>query len=118
VKSYAAGLLVCLTFVTSTVAGPKTDTLSKCLVESSTRADRTVLLRWIVAAATTHPEVADMAAIAADGPLAIEKSFELLGQVAGEELFMSPDVQKSMAGIEKYIDAEKLTDALVAAPET
>jgi hypothetical protein len=148
-KSLSACILTSLVLVAPARALSPTEELSKCLVATSTQADRTVLLRWLVAAATTHPDVADMATLApekldaanrdlavlfvrllsescakqaraamkADGATAIQKSFELLGQVAGEELFTSPDVQKSLSGIDKHIDAKKLTDALGPTPE-
>jgi hypothetical protein len=48
-----------------------------------------------------------------EGPATIQLSFTVLGQVAGAELFSDPAVTKGMAGLEKYIDSEKL-DALKA----
>ena len=38
-------------------AGVYTDDLSRCLVESSTQEDKTVLVHWVVAAITQHPSV-------------------------------------------------------------
>jgi hypothetical protein len=38
-------------------------------------------------------------------------SFQVLGQVAGAELFQSPEVARVMAGLEKHVDKKKL-DAL------
>jgi hypothetical protein len=40
-----------------------TDTLSKCLVESTTTKDRNNLVRWVFAAASQHPAVKDMSAV-------------------------------------------------------
>jgi hypothetical protein len=41
-------------------AGPFTDTLSTCLVKKTTEADRKLLVRWIFAAVSRHPDVQDM----------------------------------------------------------
>lgn len=46
-----------------------------------------------------------------EGSLAVQQSFEKLGQQAGAELFINPNVAKSMSGITKYLDTKKL-DAL------
>jgi hypothetical protein len=50
-------------------------------------------------------------AIAYEGGAAIQMSFQVLGQVAGAELFQSPEVARVMAGLEKHVDKKKL-DAL------
>lgn len=47
----------------SLAAGPYTDDLSKCLVRSTTDADKTLLVQWMFAMVTLHPEVKSMAAI-------------------------------------------------------
>ncbi len=47
-------------------------------------------------------------AIKYEGPAAIQMSFQVLGQVAGSELFSNPEVQKATAGLEKHIDKQKL----------
>lgn len=44
-------------------AGMYGDQLSKCLVESTSQKDRTVLIRWVFAAMASHPEVSSLAAI-------------------------------------------------------
>jgi len=36
------------------------------------------------------------------------KRGEVLGQVAGQELFSSPEVASGMAGLQKYLDADQL----------
>jgi hypothetical protein len=43
-----------------------------------------------------------------EGPQTFQTSFQVLGQVAGKELFSSPEVAVAMAGLEKYVDKEKL----------
>ena len=47
-------------------------------------------------------------AVKFEGSVAIQSSFQVLGEVAGRELFSSPEVTAGIAGIEKYVDAEKL----------
>lgn len=49
-----------------------------------------------------------MVAVAADGPVAFQKGFEALGQVAGRELFTDPRVMANMAGMQKHVDTAKL----------
>jgi hypothetical protein len=43
-----------------------------------------------------------------EGAVTFQLAFEVLGKVAGQELFTSPDVAASMKGLSKYIDADKL----------
>ncbi len=47
-------------------------------------------------------------AIQYEGPMAIAAGFQILGQVAGRELFSSPEVSAGLAGMQKYMDDEKL----------
>ena len=49
----------------TTFAGPYTDDLSKCLVASTTQADRVALARWIFFAFSAHPSVAPYSAVKA-----------------------------------------------------
>lgn len=123
-------------------SGPFTDDLSKCLVQSTTAADRVDLVRWMFAAASAHPAVKSVAKVSAEtieqenrkmgamlmrlitetcreatlkavtyeGSSALEQAFEILGSVAGKELFASPEVVAAMSGVEKYLDATRLAD--------
>ena len=43
-----------------------------------------------------------------EGTTTIQTSFMVLGQVAGQELFASPEVAAGLSGLEKHIDEEKL----------
>ncbi len=43
-----------------------------------------------------------------EGDATMQASFQVLGQVAGRELFASPEVAEGMAGLEKYLDKDKL----------
>jgi hypothetical protein len=44
-------------------AGPYADDMSKCLVRSTSAADRTDFVRWFFAAAASHPAVQSLAAV-------------------------------------------------------
>lgn len=124
----------------SVQAGPYSDELAKCLVSSTTTADRTQLVRWFFVAASLHPDVKDITnitpaqletanrqlaelfmklltetcrdqaskALKFEGTSTIETSFNALGQVAGRELFSSPEVAAGLTGLNKYVDAEKI----------
>lgn len=43
-----------------------------------------------------------------EGSVAVQQSFEKLGQQAGAELFINPNVAKGMSGMTKYFDSKKL----------
>ena len=43
-----------------------------------------------------------------EGATTLETAFSVLGQVAGTELFSSPEVAVGLAGLERHMDAEKL----------
>lgn len=47
-------------------------------------------------------------AVEYEGPATFAVSFQVLGQVAGMELFGSPEVNAAMAALEKYTDKTKL----------
>ena len=125
-------------------AGVYSDDLSKCLVESSTPNDKSILVKWMFTSMALHPDVKSMSlvtdvqrdsanqnaaemfvrlmtetclvqakkAIKYEGPMAIQQGFTVFGQVAGQELFTDPSVAKSLAGLEKHLDGEKLSSAL------
>lgn len=44
-------------------AGPYSDELSKCLVESTTSADKAALVKWMFATASLHPAVKSIAPV-------------------------------------------------------
>lgn len=123
-------------------ASPYVDELGKCLVDATTKEDRTALVRWMFAAAAAHPAVAAIAnvspkvmedanattgalitrlltesckdqakkALNYEGPLTLQLSFQVLGQVAATELFTSPQVKQAMSGLEKTVDKKKLEE--------
>lgn len=45
-----------------------------------------------------------------EGKATISSSFNLLGQVAGRELFSDPSVSKSVSGLAQYIDQKKMNE--------
>ena len=47
-----------------------------------------------------------------EGQLAIQTSFNVLGQVAAQELFSDPNVASAISGLEKHIDVDKLKSSL------
>ncbi|HEX3397087.1 MAG TPA: hypothetical protein VHS76_10330 [Steroidobacteraceae bacterium] len=54
-------------------------------------------------------------ALQAEGAVTIQTAFEVLGKVAGQELFSSPEVAGNLKGLAKYIDGDKIK-ALATAP--
>jgi hypothetical protein len=47
----------------SAIAGPYSDDLAKCLVKSTTDADKNSLVKWMFAAASLHPAVKSIASV-------------------------------------------------------
>jgi len=45
-----------------------------------------------------------------EGKATISQSFNLLGQVAGRELFSDPNVTKSVSGLSQYINKDKMNE--------
>jgi hypothetical protein len=60
-----AGIVFSLTLATaeSAPAGPYVDEMSRCLVRSTSEADRNFLVKWMFAAAAVHPAVRSIASI-------------------------------------------------------
>jgi hypothetical protein len=58
-----------------------------------------------------------VAALQYEGLAAIQHSFEVLGQVAGREMFSTPGVAASFAGLQKYLDNDKLKKLVASAAE-
>jgi hypothetical protein len=128
--------LLLLAVSVSASGGIYTDDLSRCLVESTTEADRVNLVKWMFTAASAHPAVQPLAVVSSEdvesanremaelivrlladacreeaqkatkyeGASTFEASFGILGQVAGKELFASPEVGAALSGLEAYLD--------------
>ncbi len=56
-------------------AGPYGDDLKRCLVESTSKRDNIVLVRWLSKALLAHPEVKDLAALSNAKAVQIDKDF-------------------------------------------
>jgi len=74
------GTLVVLAAAPRTLAGPYTDALGKCLVESTTPAEKTALVRWIFAMMALHPDVQSVSAVTPQQRTAISKQTAQLFQ--------------------------------------
>ncbi|ACD93877.1 hypothetical protein [Trichlorobacter lovleyi] len=55
--------LMLISMAATAWAGPFTDEMSKCLVRSTSEADKTLLIKWIFAAMATHPDVRSLSAV-------------------------------------------------------
>jgi hypothetical protein len=51
-------------------------------------------------------------AVRYEGPTAIQAAFEVLGRVAGRELFSSPEVASGLSGLDKFVDKDKLKEVM------
>jgi hypothetical protein len=56
-------LVVILSFATLASAGPFADSLGKCLVSSTTSAEKTTLVQWVFATIALHPGVQSLASV-------------------------------------------------------
>jgi hypothetical protein len=61
----ASRLFSLLLLSQAALAGPYTDDLAKCLVASTTQADRVALARWIFISFSAHPSVAPISSVKA-----------------------------------------------------
>ena len=136
----AAAACLGVFYGSAAMAGVFADDLGKCLVNSTSKDDRTNLIRWLFVAASHHPAVKPIASVSpaqqdesdklmgtllmklltesckgetqkalqTEGSGTIQFAFEVLGRVAGQELFSSPEVTSNLKGLAKYIDPEKI----------
>jgi hypothetical protein len=125
-------------------AGIYGDDFGKCLVKSSTDADKQQLVEWIFSALSLNPAIAPYVNIPSDKREAINKgmaavfehlvgeackteatdalkyegasafstAFELLGQVAGQQIFWSPEVSAGTQEFIKHVDMKELEKKL------
>jgi hypothetical protein len=101
----AAGLLVLASFSGAPAyAGPFGDEMAKCLVRTTTEADRTLLIQWLFTAMATHPDVNAMSNVST------QKGEELSKKVAQLFVTLVADRCKSeTAQAVKYEGSEALT---------
>jgi hypothetical protein len=57
-------------------------------------------------------------AVSYEGAPAIQVGFQVLGQVAGRELFSSPEVTQAMSGLESAVDDKKIAEVFKDAAPT
>ena len=62
-RNILSALVISFSLATSAYAGPYADSLTKCLVQSTTTADKTTLVQWIFAMMALHPQVSSMSAL-------------------------------------------------------
>ena len=143
-KSLVLALLVAMTASGTATAGTYGDDFGKCLVSSSTDADKHQLMQWIFSAISLNPGIApyvnipqekraqfdtEMAALFErlvgqsckkeaseafkyEGASAFGTAFQLLGQVAGQQLFASPEVSAGSDAFIKLVDLPALQEKL------
>jgi hypothetical protein len=126
-------------------AGPHADELGRCMLRSTSKEDRALMVRWIFTTAALHPNVEPLArvsgeqrqsasrsmaglveqlamqtcraelvqAVRAEGPGAVEASLQLVGRVAGQELFAEPRVMAGAMDVTRYLDQRKIADLVL-----
>jgi hypothetical protein len=71
-------LLCCFLFAGTAEAGLYSDDMARCLVASTSPKDKTILVRWIFAISSLHPDVADISRISAAGRVELDRSVAAL----------------------------------------
>lgn len=96
-KRIVAAILLLGSFQGVAQAGPFTDEMAKCLVKKTTEADKTLLIKWVYAAMSAHPDVAALSNIS---PAKAEE----LNQAAGDMFtdLVAVRCQKETADAMKY----------------
>jgi len=67
-------LVILITFSLPVNAGPFTDKLSICLVKSTSAADKELLIQWVFAAISAHPNVSALSNVSVGKGDALNKS--------------------------------------------
>ena len=148
-KSFFFWVLLATSAIGTARAGVYGDDFGKCLVKSSTDADKQKLVEWIFSALSLNPAIAPYVNIPSDKRKAIDKgmasvferlvgeackteatdalkyegasafstAFELLGQVAGQQIFSSPEVSAGTQEFIKQVDMEGLQKKLGFKPD-
>lgn len=74
-----AALLISLLLLSCVAhAGPFTDEMSKCLVRSTSEADKTLLVKWIYAAMSAHPDVKALSNVSLEQGIQLNKQTSVL----------------------------------------
>lgn len=136
-------LLLCLPVLPAS-AGVYGDELARCVVSSTTSADKAALVEWMFFVIALNPDIAPLAQIPAErreasdrgtarlferlltdscvaqsrdavkyeGSTAIRDAFQLLGQVAAQEMFANPAVMAGAMKFAEYIDQDRMNKVL------
>ena len=75
-------------------AGPASDALGKCLVDSSTAAEKTTLVRWMFGMLSLHPDLAQVSSISGEQREAISKAMATAVQREAISKAMATAVQR------------------------
>ncbi|HEX4825104.1 MAG TPA: hypothetical protein VFV19_12430 [Candidatus Polarisedimenticolaceae bacterium] len=67
--------IVAVTASTRSWAGPYADDLAKCLVKSTTAADKSKLVQWMFAMSSLHPDVKQLSAVSPEKRTELNKQF-------------------------------------------
>ena len=92
-RGIAVGILLAsqvLAAAPSVGVGTPSEELSKCLVRSTTDADRAMIIQWVVAMLLLHPDVKSLAAIPEGRRHDLSKQFGLLCQRLLTESCVAP----------------------------
>ena len=90
---------------------PAVQSMSSVSEEQTEDANKKIAELFMKLLTVTCKEKAQKA-IKYEGQIAIQTSFQVLGQVAAQEIFTDPNVASSLSGLEKYIDLELLKTTL------
>ena len=71
-------LMLAMLLPRSNFAGPFTDEMTKCLVKTTTEADKTLLISWVEAAVSAHPRLETLSNISSDQGAALNKDVTAL----------------------------------------
>ena len=92
---------------TAATAHPAVAEIAKASPEQLEQANKTtgdLFMKLLTESCLTQAKKA----VEYEGPATFAVSFQVLGQVAGAELFGSPEVNSAVAGLDKYTDKAKL----------
>ena len=84
-------------------AGPYGDDLKRCLVESTSKRDSIVLVRWLSKALLAHPEVKDLAVIPNAKAVQIDKDF-----ARDVERLLGENCSAQFANVIRYEDQDAI----------
>jgi len=95
--------LTCMLLAAQCWAGPYSDDLKRCLVESTSKRDNIILVRWLSKALLAHPEVKDLAVIPNAKALQIDKDFaRYIERLLGE------NCSSQFASVMRYEDPDAI----------